>query len=237
MLRSNRNSADSSSASMRASFFSPDACSRDFLIVWVPRIQTANALLVQNSLTVEESFEILAELQAKFDLNSQMSQPMRRETLRLVFRNAGMTLYVTAQHSTFYAMLMIDIQGPGVTAIPDSCLDSRVESNVILISEQSVSVSVVLWSSRSTGLQNLNFFLTGGACEDCRTAMWFRTANLLHPFLGSPKTKSKGKHVHGCHRPHSTGTNPWKIHRTTAKKKTFGVTSHKKTCCHSSFQR
>jgi hypothetical protein len=47
MLRSNRNSADSSSASMRASFFSPDACSRDFLIVWVPRIQTANALLVQ----------------------------------------------------------------------------------------------------------------------------------------------------------------------------------------------
>ncbi len=132
MLRSNRNSADSSSTSMRASFFSPDACSRDFLIVLVPRIQTANALLVQNSLTVEETFEILAELKAKFDLNSQMSQPMRRETLRSVFRNAGMTLYVTSQRSTFCAMRMINIQGPGVTAI-EAAIPVGFQSNVILI--------------------------------------------------------------------------------------------------------
>jgi len=89
VLRCDRNGADSSCASMRASYFSPDACSRESLIEWLPRIQTAIFPFVLQFDSVDELFDIMTAMKQNDDFNIQIRQQMRRETMRLAVHNAG----------------------------------------------------------------------------------------------------------------------------------------------------
>jgi hypothetical protein len=74
---------------MRASFFSPDICSRESFIEWLPRLHTATFPYVQQFDSVDELFGILNALSLNVDLNTEIRQQMRRETLRLAAHNAG----------------------------------------------------------------------------------------------------------------------------------------------------
>ena len=74
---------------MRASDFSPDACSRDSLIEWLPRIHSAIFPHVQQFDSVEELWGIMTTLKQNDDFNIQIRQGMRRETMRLALHNAG----------------------------------------------------------------------------------------------------------------------------------------------------
>ena len=74
---------------MRASYFSPDACSRESLIEWLPRIQTAIFPFVLQFDSVDELFDIMTAMKQNDDFNIQIRQQMRRETMRLAVHNAG----------------------------------------------------------------------------------------------------------------------------------------------------
>jgi hypothetical protein len=79
---------------MRASDFSPDACSRDSWIEWLPRIHSAIFPHVQQFDSVEELWGIMTTLKQNDDFNIQIRQGMRRETMRLALHNAGKFLIV-----------------------------------------------------------------------------------------------------------------------------------------------
>jgi hypothetical protein len=74
---------------MRASLCSPDICSRESFIEWLPRLHTATFPYVQQFDSVDELFGILNALSLNVGLNTEIRQQMRRETLRLAAHNAG----------------------------------------------------------------------------------------------------------------------------------------------------
>ncbi len=74
---------------LRASLFSPDVCSRDSLVEWLPRIQTAVFPHVQQFDTVDELFQIMHALQFDVEANLHIREGMRRETFDLMTHNAG----------------------------------------------------------------------------------------------------------------------------------------------------
>ena len=90
---SSRNAASdrqySSCAELRASQFSPEACSNDTLVEWLPRIHTAVFPYIQQFDDVQELMDILTELTISDDLNLKIRQAMRRETMELTLHNSG----------------------------------------------------------------------------------------------------------------------------------------------------
>jgi hypothetical protein len=74
---------------MRASQSSPEACSRDSLVEWLPRIHTAVFPHIQQFDTIPELMEIMMDLATDDDLNLKIRQAMRRETMRLTLHNSG----------------------------------------------------------------------------------------------------------------------------------------------------
>ena len=79
----------SSCSLLRASLFSPDVCSRDSLVEWLPRIHTAVFPHVQQFDTVDELFELMHALQFNVEPNLVIREGMRRWTLDLMTHNAG----------------------------------------------------------------------------------------------------------------------------------------------------
>jgi hypothetical protein len=79
----------SSCADLRASRFSPEACSRDSLLEWLPRIHTAVYPHVQQFDSLEELLELLTDLASSDDLNLKIRQAMRQLTLQLALHNSG----------------------------------------------------------------------------------------------------------------------------------------------------
>jgi hypothetical protein len=79
----------SSCSLLRASLFSPDVCSRDSLVEWLPRIHTAIFPHVQQFDTVDELFELMHALQFNVEPNLLIREGMRRWTLEIMTHNAG----------------------------------------------------------------------------------------------------------------------------------------------------
>lgn len=74
---------------IKGSRFSPDSCSRETLVEWLPRTHAAIFPHVLQFDSVDELFGILTELKENPDLNMRIRQNMRRETLRLALHNSG----------------------------------------------------------------------------------------------------------------------------------------------------
>jgi hypothetical protein len=82
----------SNCSKMRASKFSPDACSRDSLAEWLPRIHTAVFPHVQQFDSIEELLMILMDL-SRSGTNLEVRRAMRRETMKLTLHNSGKQLF------------------------------------------------------------------------------------------------------------------------------------------------
>jgi hypothetical protein len=78
-----------SCSTLRASQSSPEACSRDSLFEWLPRIHTAVFPHIQQFDTMQELIEIMMDLATDDDLNLKIRQAMRQETMRLTLHNSG----------------------------------------------------------------------------------------------------------------------------------------------------
>jgi hypothetical protein len=79
----------SSCAALRASQHSPEACSRDSQVEWLPRIHTAVFPHIQQFDTIQELMKIMMDLATDDDLNLKIRQAMRLETMRLTLHNSG----------------------------------------------------------------------------------------------------------------------------------------------------
>jgi hypothetical protein len=100
----------SSCADLRASQFSPEACSYDTLVEWLPRIHTSLFPYIQQFDNVQELMNILTELAENDGWNLQIRQAMRMHTMELNLHNSGKNcvmcvLLCISQLTLFYQIL------------------------------------------------------------------------------------------------------------------------------------